>query len=193
MPGIYKGPLICQGCKRPGSEKSRWSKDQLCDECQEHLILGRELKKDFREKDYISLSVGWYCLEVAGDGFAGGRDLYGKGVDKAFRLVCKALHREGVKYHETIYIAPEATTSSNRYIIRREYAEPLKMLAEILRKQQYELRTEFNQVEVLAGNAVKKLKNKIYNEGVAKGKQLLIGLNNGTLSLSDFDKEIEKY
>lgn len=41
--------------------------------------------------------------------------------------------------------------------------------------------------------AARDMETRSYNEGLADGKNLLIGLNKGDISLSDFDKSIDKY
>lgn len=44
-----------------------------------------------------------------------------------------------------------------------------------------------------AEQAVKEVKDRIYNEGVAKGRELLRQLNSGEITLDDFSKPVKRY
>lgn len=184
----YTGPAPCAGCSIPGTEVPRTGKDNLCQKCKELLILGRELQKDFKEKDYMMACVTWYKLEFYNSKH-GGSD-----IDSAFHKIFRLLHRRGLDYHNSINLTKiEATTHHENYVMRTEYANAFKELIDALATQQNMLRDEFKEVEKLKEQVVKKERNKIYNQGLKDGRNLLLQLNKGQITLEDFEKDIIKY
>jgi 23S rRNA pseudoU1915 N3-methylase RlmH len=68
--------------------------------------------------------------------------------------------------------------------------EALKKFLEELNKKIIDISSIKKQAESYAKNAVAEEKTKIFNEGIATGKQLLVQLNNGEITLGDFDQKI---
>lgn len=184
---IYTGPAGCPACGIPGSEKSRHRKDEICSDCRELINIGRELKPDYRPKHYIHVDLQWYTLQYYGHGRRTPE------IEEAFKELLEAMHRKRIGYAETIRIYDDNRASSDQYIVRKEYAVAIKKLTDILRNQQNSYTERMAEIEIEMEKEIKKVKNKIFNAGVAKGKQLLIGLNQGTISLTDFDAIIEKF
>lgn len=184
---MYTGKEVCHGCGKTGEEAPRYSKTKLCTICVEYLTLGKELKPEFRREDYAQVQARWHSLQFYN------QKHNGELVETAIYKLMDLLHRNVSYKHSIELTKPDAITTSKRVVMRAEYAEALKILADALQLQQYEIRELFDDIEKQRTEVIRKKRNKIYNDGVNYGKSLLIQLNKGEISLTDLDKDIKKF
>ncbi len=185
---MYTGKEVCQGCNISGESQPRNSKNSLCDNCENNLLLGKELKSDFKPEDYTNVATTWYKLEFFNSKH------HGADIEKSFYALMDLLNRNVPARGGRIELNQmEATTAAKRVIMRKEYAIAIKSLVDVLQLQQADLRKNLADIELQRKEVIKNERNKIYAEGVDYGKSLLIRLNNGEITMTDFEKDIIKY
>jgi hypothetical protein len=81
---------------------------------------------------------------------------------------------------------------SRHYKIPTKVAEPLNMFLDGLNKRIKEIKEIRINAEEFARQAVSLEKDKIFNEGVSKGRDLLFSLNRGDITVEDFNKKLTR-
>lgn len=176
---VYEGKEKCQGCGKPGTESIRRSKDKLCDECSKYLQLGK-----VRE-----VESGIKYAGVFQHFNAASREL-----NNALQAFLAAVHNPHSNVTQGYHcILKEWGDNGLRYIVDSRIVEPLQALMEVLRKRDYELRMQLEELPGQAEKAANAERNKIFNEGVKYGRNLLSQLNSGEISVNEFEKERSKY
>lgn len=188
----YKGPKSCPGCGISGEKNPRPSVESLCKGCTEALAFGRSRIKDEHD-NYVRVVATWYKLEFGNAGYFG-EDRGGKALDRSIRALLKSMDTKGIWGLGSVSLTTqEATTAADYYTIRKDYAEAILEIVKALTFQEKLLADGLDQVEKDRKEVVRKERNKIFNLGVSEGKSLLIALNRGDISLSDFDQEQKRY
>jgi len=177
---MYTGKEPCQGCGKQGTEAQREQKDKLCFSCKEIYNSGlTSIKEQQTEytvvRDWVNgfASFGWDEYEL--DSFVNGLMRH---------LDNKTAKTEGVGYN-TIRAQH---LGSVRYKIPKEIAEIALPFFEKLNNEVKGIKQKKEILKLDAKNAVSAEKDRIYNEGINKGRQLLVGLNTGEVSMGDFEK-----
>lgn len=183
---MYEGKGTCQGCKKPGTEAPRRNKTDLCFVCEKRLNIGTKLESTVVPGDYSRVFATWYQLQFYNSKY------HGEEIDKGFRDLLKSLNLKNFEYKGWINLTPHGTgtTSSDTYIIRTEQANAIKAICDAMEKQQWDLRKQMEQLEILKEEVVANERTKIYNEGIAYGRNLLTQLNNGEITVSDFESPV---
>lgn len=199
----YTGNNPCLGCGQTGQLRPRRSKDSLCDICTNDLKLGRDIRPEIKPEDFTHVALRYHSISLFDSDFD--NEGYGKQVESAISNLIKSLDRRNVKSSSTIELTPShAITGSHHATIKSDSADAIKLLVDALLAQQERyksmlkwLKGKRDNIELEKQSAIEMVKNqernKIFNEGVSYGKQLLIQLNNGGMTLNEFDKEIKKY
>lgn len=184
----YRGKEVCQGCKKSGEQESRRSKTELCEKCNESLNIGLSVNKENLTEytlvaDWVNgfSSINWYNENKKAS------------FDKLMNDILSILDN------------PTADSKGIKHLIRCQsggsvyYKIPSKMvgpLNDFMIAVDEEIRKIKNTKEIAeeeARKAVSTYKNEIFNEGVKKGQDLLFSLNNGSITMDDFNKKINKY
>lgn len=181
---MYKGKEICQGCGRTGSEHPRWNKDEMCHECNEVFKKGKAIS--FEESIEYTNVRDWH------NGFSK-IDMDDRTLDVFANEVLEALNNPTAKPTNTLETARSQYLGSRHYIVPTGFATPFNNLLNALNNNIRSLKKEKEEISVMAKNAVKDEKNKIFNEGVEEGRNLLMQLNRGDITMDDFSKNIVKY
>lgn len=167
----YNGKELCQGCKQPGFDKPRDSKDDLCRHCKESLAKGMA----------ISGKIEGYCF------FFQHYHAYHKDISFLLHDILACLHNEHVHDHESRDSMKSAWGSNGKfYTIPCALYGPIKNKFDALDALCRELDTIPEKTKA-AANAER---TKIYNEGVEMGRNLLMQLESGGLTMDDFAKNI---
>lgn len=182
---MYKGKEDCQGCKKPATEAPRRNKTDLCFICEKRLNIGTQLEPTVIPGNYSRVFATWYQLQFYNSKH------HGEEIDKGFRDLLKALNLKNLEYQGLINLTPHGTgtTASDTYIIRTEQANAIKAICDAMEKQQWDLREQMEQLEILKEEVVTNERTKIYNEGIEYGRNLLLQLNEGKITLDHFSKE----
>lgn len=187
----YIGDKPCAGCNKPGSESPRSKKDLLCYKCYEALRMGKIIQQDYRPEHYQHVSIQFNSLSVY-DSYK--EDNFGEQFHTQLSNLLKEMHRPGIaNNNESLYLGNRERCSSvntSSFVVRKEYAERIEQLYLILIEQMaaYEklrtaTETELKRIQV-------EERNNIFNEGVAAGRQLLLQLNTGEISIKEFEAPI---
>ena len=178
----YEGDKPCPGCGRSGKEITRESKDGLCPQCRRLLDKARIGEMESRE--YSRVFVTWYSFFYAPLDTAVHEFLKKISMDEAKCLPIVGQYNLGKRC---------AVTASNCYYIPRFVAVALDELIQALMKEGEMLRTAYDELPKKAAEEVAKEKQRYFAEGVAHGRQLLIQLNRGEISLQDFNAIPKRY
>ncbi len=177
---MYKGKEICQGCKTSGEINPREVKDSLCKKCNEALKLGRSI--EFENTTQYTRVKDWY------HGFAT-IEFEDKLLDDLATDLLKSLDNKDAEASNSMDFPRSQPHGFVFYKIPTNIATSLKVFLTGLNGKIKEIRKSKEDAELYAKEAVKEERNKIYNEGVSKGRQLLVQLNSGEITLSDLEKK----
>ncbi len=183
---IYNGSRPCQGCNVPGSEKSRSSVDSLCRDCQKLLILGKGVKEGPK---------GFSVIVINRNNFN--------------RITMSSWNMFPSKFHDQTGSPPYVSDfgyakTDIKGASNKEIADLIMSLCEKLEcgeKPEYEYtihmddgRESFHIPTTAAIAIFELLKgfclwgNAISDQRFKAGKNLLIGLNEGSITLQDFER-----
>ncbi len=180
----YSGKEVCQGCWRPGNEISRRSKSDLCGLCRKAIDVGkarinedaipytsiRQFYHAFSSLEFTDHSLNKACIDTL------------RALDNPSAV---ASSRESLK---------QCSADNVLFVkIPTDLVEPLTLLFNKLDDFVRASRDDREAIQGEAKEAVRDQKNQIYNDGVAKGRDLLSGLNSGEYTLDQFNKFQQKY
>ena len=184
----YDGPVPCPGCGRPGSLVTRLTRDRLCRDCQRRLELGTLVEKDltltefgtFEEFVHAMLPghFAWnskieYAMIKFFKAFNCPSGLYSSGQERLLKI--------NYDYNTHHIVLPDFLVNAASALCQTFHEEGNK-----IEEQRRNLHSEAEQ-------QLNEERNKIYNEGVAYGRKLLFQLNNGEISLKEFEADVKKY
>lgn len=180
---MYKGKEICQGCSKTGEENPGDKKESLCSKCKTSFNLG--LSIEFEKNTAYTTVRDWY------NGFSS-IDFDDKMLDCLGNELFQALNNPNAKpTGAQISTDRGQHNGSALYTIPTNVVEPLNKFLRCLNSKIREIREIKNNADLYARNAVSLEKDKIYNEGVEAGRNLLFQLNNGEITTTDFDKKLK--
>ncbi len=180
---MYTGKEICQGCKKPGTEVPRVDKQSLCKSCNSLLRKGSAVEFE-KSIEYTSVR-DW----VNGFSSIDSEDMC---LDALANSLFRALdnkHAEVSKHGDSDRSQPHGGV---HYKIPTKVFEPLNLFLREINKKVREIRNIKIEAEKYARQAVEVEKDNIFNEGIAKGRDLLFSLNNGEITVEDFNKRIKR-
>jgi hypothetical protein len=170
---MYTGKEICQGCGKTGDEINRRSKNELCPNCKKTYDLGKKI--DFIEtQKYVYVFQHYsafhpYWLNDHVHSFLNALD----------NPTANASGDERIK----------STFGSNgkTYKINSKLIDPIKHLFIDFEAKAKELEDEKKQMPELINKQMNIERDRIYNEGIKKGRNLLLQLNAGDITTSDLE------
>lgn len=182
MSMYYQGKEPCQGCGMPGNQVSRPEKNRLCRACEAARTRG--LSREHEDKlEYTMLIIhvhAWSDTEIG---------------EKVVSML-REMHNENAETVSTEYIKRGiGYEGSNvwRFNVDKRIAPAVQDILTTVNRRWYELKAEREEMQKEAVRLANRERTKIFNEGVQHGRQLLIQLNNGTISLTDFEKDVQSY
>ena len=173
---MYTGKEKCQGCGKSGAENPRWEKDNLCESCKSLLNLGKakdvELTKEYKD---IRQHLHAYSTNE---------------LNSIVHEILGALNNPTVGRTAV----PEALFYSSGdnvryYHIEAKLFEPLRKLFGDLNTLYRDVKKQQESIPADVRLETDMYKNEIYNQGVARGRNLLIQLNSGGITPEDFLKD----
>ncbi len=182
----YKGLEVCQGCNKSGSDNPRDNKNSLCSSCDRIFKLGSS--KDFESNiEYIRVHDwhnGYNSLEW-GDNT----------LDHLANELLGKLHNPFADTKGSVDFPRRQHLGQNLYSIPVVYAESLKNFFIELNKKINDMKNKKEALDKKCRHAVddviKNERQRIFDEGISEGKNLLMQLNKGTLSVSDFENTVK--
>lgn len=190
----YEGSAPCPGCGRTGEQVARKAKDALCHDCQEQLRIGRAIAQErqlernyYKMEDIIDAELTWYTIPVAE-------------IDKKLRnllwtfSVFDSRNASYIPSNEGCLAGRiEATTARDRFVLPRVTLDAAKELCGALKDACWDLKEQRENYRKELDAQLADQKNEIFNQGVARGRNLLMQLNRGEVSLQDFQAVQKRY
>ena len=190
---MYKGKLPCIGCGKSGEEAPRKSKDCLCENCENSLKIGRAI---IRERNLESKN---YCL----DEFKIGRIkwyTYIENVENTLINLLNTFSQYKDKNHiwgfgEQLYSNKLVSNlgASHEVILPTETFDAAKELCKALKEVNDDLEKKRQTYKTVLDKELAEEKNKIYNDGVRYGRNLLVQLNNGEITPNEILKDVKPF
>lgn len=190
----YEGSAPCPGCGRTGEQVARKAKDALCHDCQEQLRIGRAIAQErqlernyYKMEDIINAELTWYTIPIAE-------------IDKKLRnllwtfSVFDSRNASYIPSNEGCLAGRiEATTARDRFVLPRVTLDAAKELCGALKDACWDLKEQRENYRKELDAQLADQKNEIFNQGVARGRNLLMQLNRGEVSLQDFQAVQKRY
>lgn len=190
----YEGSAPCPGCGRTGEQVARKAKDALCHDCQEQLHIGRAIAQErqlerhyYRLEDIIVAELTWYTIPVAE-------------IDKKLRNLLRTFsvfdsrNASYIPSNEGCLAGRiEATTARDRFVLPRVTLDAAKELCGALKDACWDLKEQRENYRKELDAQLADQKNEIFNQGVARGRNLLLQLNSGEITLQEFQAVQKRY
>lgn len=190
----YTGPAPCPGCGRTGEQVARKAKDALCHDCEEQLRIGRAIAQErqlernyYKMEDLIVAELTWYTIPVAE-------------IDKKLRNLLRTFsvfdsrNASYIPSNEGCLAGRlEATIARDAFVLPRVTLDAAKELCGALKDACWDLKEQRRNYQKELDAQLANEKNEIFNQGVAQGRNLLLQLNRGQISLQDFQAVQKKY
>lgn len=193
MSNLYRGKQPCAGCGKTGEVNPRISKDCLCFDCQRDLKLGREVAKFYGVehstvtlKELSRVEMQWYKIPYI-------QTALQKFLESVSEFSLDYVKRyANVPADNFLVGEPGSGTGSTKFVIPTKSIEAAKELCKAFEDKMWEVKRKEEGLRAEMKEELAKERDKIYNEGVRKGRNLLAQLNSGEITLNDLFKE-QKY
>jgi hypothetical protein len=190
----YKGKAPCLGCNKTGQESPRLKKDALCWDCQQTLKLGRA-KQHEQGIEYIDVWQHYHALRDMN--WSSSHPLHGQGsINSMIHSLLKAIDNPHVQHTKRVHSPFGDSFGSNgaSYKIDSRLLEPLKAFIEYMNLAKETLDKLIDEQKKGEKYAIDKViaeeRDRIFNEGIEYGKNILLMLNSGELNMNDFAERI---
>lgn len=192
---LYNGTAPCPGCGRTGEEVARRSKESLCHDCMNALEIGKAIVKERNlDRNYYlmdDLRIGlmtWYTIPI-------------REIENALTDLLSTFSQFDSKhvvmkggFNGSILVGKlEATTARDRFVLPDITFDAAKRLCHAIKDAVDELNRERDNYKDELDKKLNEERNRIYNDGVAHGRNLLMQLNSGEISVNDFEKPVKKF
>lgn len=189
MKPMYKGAKPCVGCGRTGEEHPRFSKDGLCNECLTKLNLGREMSEFYGMKfarvtlpELSTVDMKWYEIPYI-------QSALQEFLESVSEFSVRFAERHGEKPIDSFIVGyPGSSCGSNEFVIPTKSVQAARNLCKAFKEKMIELEVRERNMRADLKEELNKEREKIFNEGVRHGRNLLLQLNNGEISINDFYK-----
>ena len=165
----YTGDAKCAGCGRTGKEKPRIYKDWLCDSCKRLLALGKA-------KD-VELKIEYTCIKQHYYAYRNDR------VNSLAHKLLSALNNPHAPYKGYAVLKEQYGNNEQHYVINLKLVDPMRDFFNELDAYSSELKDAYDNLDKNAKLSLEQEKDRIYNEGIAKGRDMLGQLNRGEITL----------
>lgn len=191
---LYKGTAPCPGCGRTGEEVARSSKESLCYDCIDTLKIGRTIVKE------RNLDRKRFLMDDLTTGFMTWYQIRDKDIDKSLRELLWTFSQFDSRYavgycRQDSMLAGYAGggTSHDCFVLPKVTFEAARKLCHAIKDAVDELNRERDNYKDELDKKLNEERNRIYNDGVAHGRNLLMQLNRGEISVNDFEKPVKKF
>lgn len=190
----YEGSAPCPGCGRTGEQVARKAKDALCHDCQEQLRIGRAIAQErqlerhyYKMDDLIVAEPTWYTIPI-------------DEIDKKLRNLLRTFSvfdSRNASYasgnERCLAGRLEATTARDAFVLPRVTLDAAKELCGALKDACWDLKEQRENYRKELDAQLADQKNEIFNQGVARGRNLLLQLNSGEITLQEFQAVQKKF
>lgn len=191
----YEGPAPCPGCGRTGEQVARRAKDALCHDCEEQLRIGRAIARErqlernyYRLDDLIIAEMTWYTIPI----------------NEISRKVCRLLSTFsefdsknavsiGTVRDRQLAGRLDACTVRDYFVLPRVIFDAAKDLCQALKDACWDLQEQRRNYQKELDAQLAEQKNEIFNQGVARGRNLLMQLNRGEITIQEFEATQKRF
>jgi len=158
---MYTGNKLCGGCGRPGSERSRFSADDICHDCKDFISLGKktDLQNKTQSEYYYVHIYPFYVSDTNQSSL-----FFNK-----FKVLAKSISDDTKETTSTLAIGNHSSSYGISVKITPTQYEALKELYKTVQDN-------FRAIE---------------HKGKIEGSSLLIQLNSGAITLDKFDENLK--
>lgn len=167
----YKGQEPCQGC---GEVVLRDSKSTVCDKCRELIDLGKTVQLE-REYEVVFQHLHAYSMNAT---------------NRLLHLVLEAVTVPGNVKGEYNCVKHQDGSNGIAYRIPKGIVERLRPVFQEVDETLKGLRDKMKAAPSLIEKAIQEERDRIFKEGVEHGKNLLLRLNDGEITMDDFAKRV---
>lgn len=169
----YEGKEPCQGCGKLGSEINRYSKNELCPICKSLFEKGKRI--DFEENEKF-VNVRQHFFSYRPDW-----------INISLHSILSSLNNPPANAKGYLAIKSAFGSNQKEYKVNEKYIEPLRELFLKIESEIYSVEKCKKEIPDLVRNELQSQKDKIFNEGVEKGRKLLFQLNSGDISANELN------
>lgn len=176
---MYTGKEVCQGCGKSGTELPRYEKNMLCENCKAELRKARAINF-VSEIKYVRIRQHYHAFQS----LSFNDDPLGK-------MMIKLLTELSNPYAEATGLECIQYTQGDNCLwvnIPEKLLVPLREFNAIISDYIREIKKEKESLPKMAKDAVQSEKDRIFNEGIEKGRNLLYQLNNNEITPDQFLK-----
>lgn len=170
----YHGDEPCAGCNRPATERPRQNKKVLCPDCANALAAG--LAYAAQIEPHTEFFQHYHA--------------YSRNVSLLVHTLLAALHNPTAPHNRCAPMKYTFGSNGARYIIPTRCIEPLRIAFEAIDQKVIQIEKELKALPDIVKAAVADERTRIFNEGTEKGKNLLMQLESGGITMEDFYKNI---
>lgn len=171
---MYYGNEPCVGCNRPATEQPRPEKKSLCPDCANALAAGLAYARQI--EPHVRFFQHYHA--------------YSREVSKLVHTILGALHNPTAPYKMTEPLKWSLGDNGARYIIPARCLEPLRIFFEQIDQKAIQIEEELKRLPETVKRAVDHERTEIFNQGIEKGRNLLMQLESGGITMEDFYKNI---
>lgn len=180
---MYNGKEVCQGCKKPGTELERWSKADLCKSCDTVFKTGLDLNRRSEIKEsYTRIFQHHHSFRS---------NELNSFLHEFLTIVNNPHVLQGEGVAGPYSLGPSGGSNGKFYTIPNAIIEPLTKFLHFYDNIMYEYSE--SKLDDKTRQSLKDVKNEIFNEGVEKGRNLLVQFNNGEITMDQFSSKLYKF
>ena len=165
MPRQYTGEAKCHGCGKSGSESTRLEKESLCYKCEDVLRKGKEYIR-LLEEDNCKYSL----FRVFRSAFLWNSACFNE-VSELLKSLDVGYNKANANKSDNDYYIGSYASGHTTVYLKETVAEKMKLFID----------------------AVKKELEEQLKRGQEEGTSLLVGLNEGSISMSRFEETLEQW
>lgn len=179
----YFGKQPCHGCGKSGKESPRKDRNSLCYDCMRQLERGRRAEIEESSCKYVFISQHVCAFRT-------------DWLNTKVHEFLESVNNEHVDLRDTIgsdSLRVHFGDNKKYYKIDARLVDPLKNLFNDFNDKVVEIEEKENNMKEEAIRKANMERDRIFNEGVEYGKNLLFQLNRGEITANDFNKDVVKY
>ncbi len=174
---MYYGNEPCAGCHLPATERARPDKKSLCLDCANALASGMAYAIQIEPHTEFFQHYHAYTHEVS----------------KLVHGLLAALHNPSAPYTRSEALKNAWGSNGARYIIPTRCFEPLRIAFEQIDQKVIQIEKELKALPDTVKKALADERTEIFNKGIERGRNLLMQIESGGITMDDFYKNIHNY
>lgn len=171
---LYVGPSVCPACGKPGNEERRYSSKDICISCMSLIKKGKaeELVSGIK---YIRVFLHYYAFRS-------------DWLNSSIHSLLSAANNKYASYSEQGVIRHVSGNNGVWYTVPDSIFEAIKQVAITMDDKIRDMEKAKDDIPKIINDQMNVERDVIYNRGVEFGRNLLVQLNTGGITLEDLNK-----